>query len=64
VTTQIVRSFLAVGAAINVLAQLHEVEVTVINVGVVDQFEDAHGQHGSKIGSGSRNVIREPAMTH
>jgi len=64
VTTQMVRNFLAGGAAINVLAHVHHAELTVVDVGVDGDFEDAPGLHRAKVRRGSRNMLREPAMTH
>lgn len=63
VTAQMVRNFLDGGAAINVLARLHEAELTVVDVGVDAEFEDAPGLHRAKVRRGSRNMFREPAMT-
>ena len=64
VTTQMVRNFLAGGAAINVLARLHNAELTVVDVGVDAEFENAPGLHRAKVRRGSRNMLREPAMTN
>jgi nicotinate-nucleotide--dimethylbenzimidazole phosphoribosyltransferase len=64
VTTQMVRNFLDGGAAINVLARLHQAELTVVDVGVDAEFEDAPGLCRAKVRHGSRNMLREPAMTH
>jgi nicotinate-nucleotide--dimethylbenzimidazole phosphoribosyltransferase len=64
VTAQMVRNFIRGGAAINVLARLHDVELTVVDVGVDAEFEDAPGLAKMKVRSGSRNLLREPAMTH
>ena len=64
VTAQMVRNFLDGGAAINVLARLHEAELTVVDVGVDAEFEDAPGLHRAKVRRGSRNMFREPAMTN
>jgi nicotinate-nucleotide--dimethylbenzimidazole phosphoribosyltransferase len=64
VTAQMVRNFLAGGAAINVLARLHEAELTVVDVGVDAEFEDAPGLYRAKVRRGSRNMRCEPALTH
>jgi nicotinate-nucleotide--dimethylbenzimidazole phosphoribosyltransferase len=64
VTTQMVRNFLSGGAAINVLARLHDANLTVVDVGVDAEFEDAPGLYRAKVRRGSRNMVREPAMTH
>jgi nicotinate-nucleotide--dimethylbenzimidazole phosphoribosyltransferase len=64
VTTQMVCNFLAGGAAVNVLARAHHAELTVVDVGVDGDFEDAPGLHRAKVRRGSRNMLREPAMTH
>jgi nicotinate-nucleotide--dimethylbenzimidazole phosphoribosyltransferase len=63
VTTQMVLNFLAGGAAINVLARLHKAELTVVDVGVDGEFEETAGLHCAKVRRGSRNMLREPAMT-
>jgi nicotinate-nucleotide--dimethylbenzimidazole phosphoribosyltransferase len=63
VTEQMVRNFLSGGAAINVLAQLHGAELTVVDVGVDAEFGDAPGLCRVKVRRGSRNLHREPAMT-
>ncbi|MGA9389722.1 MAG: nicotinate-nucleotide--dimethylbenzimidazole phosphoribosyltransferase [Candidatus Sulfotelmatobacter sp.] len=63
VTAQMVRNFLNGGAAINVLARLHEAELTVVDVGVDAEFEDAPGLCSMKVRRGSRNMHREAAMT-
>jgi nicotinate-nucleotide--dimethylbenzimidazole phosphoribosyltransferase len=63
VTAQMVRNFLSGGAAINVLAKLHNAELTVIDVGVDADFEDALGLERAKIRHGSRNMRREPALS-
>jgi nicotinate-nucleotide--dimethylbenzimidazole phosphoribosyltransferase len=63
VTTQMVLNYLAGGAAINVLARLHMAELTVVDVGVDGELDDAPGLHRAKVRCGSRNMFREPAMT-
>jgi nicotinate-nucleotide--dimethylbenzimidazole phosphoribosyltransferase len=62
VTTQMVHNFLSGGAAINVLAKLHKVDLTVVDVGVDGEFENAPGLSRAKVRRGSRNFLREPAM--
>jgi len=62
VTAQMVRNFLNGGAAINALAQLHEAELTVVDVGVDAEFENAPGFCAAKVRRGSRNMRREAAM--
>jgi len=64
VTAQMVRNFLVGGAAINVLARLHEADLTVVDVGVDAEFEDAPRLYRAKVRCGSRNMYCEPAMTH
>src|SRR5271156_6846921 len=63
VTQQMVLNFLSGGAAINVLARLNQVEVNVVDVGVdADLFGHA-GLLDGKVRRGSRNMLREPAMS-
>jgi nicotinate-nucleotide--dimethylbenzimidazole phosphoribosyltransferase len=64
VTAQMVLNFLSGGAAINVLARLHEAELRVIDVGVDADFEDAPGLERAKVRRSSRNMRREPALSH
>ena len=63
VTAQMVRNFLRGGAAINVLARLNGAELTVVDVGVDAEFEDAPGFERAKVRRGSRNLRREPALS-
>lgn len=63
VTAQMVRNFLNGGAAINVLARLHGAELTVVDVGVDAEFENAPGLERAKVCHGSRNMRREPALS-
>lgn len=64
VTAQMVRNFLSGGAAISVLARLHQADLRVVDVGVDAQFEDAQGLVQMKVCLGTRNLRHEPAMTH
>jgi nicotinate-nucleotide--dimethylbenzimidazole phosphoribosyltransferase len=63
VTAQMVRNFLTGGAAINVLARMHQAELNVVDIGVDAEFEEAPGLCRVKVRRGSRNMHREPAMT-
>ncbi|MEO6805936.1 MAG: nicotinate-nucleotide--dimethylbenzimidazole phosphoribosyltransferase [Edaphobacter sp.] len=63
VTRQMVLNFLAQGAAINVLAKLHRVEMNVIDVGVDADFDDVDGLLNRKVRKGTRNMLQEAAMS-
>jgi nicotinate-nucleotide--dimethylbenzimidazole phosphoribosyltransferase len=63
VTRQMVLNFLAGGAAVNVLARLHGVELRVVDVGVDAGFDDVAGLLHHKIARGTRNMLHEPAMS-
>jgi len=63
VTHQMVVNFLAGGAAINVFARQHNIELTIVDAGVNHDFEDAPGLVEEKVGKGTRNYLQEPAMT-
>jgi nicotinate-nucleotide--dimethylbenzimidazole phosphoribosyltransferase len=58
-----VLNFLAHGAAISVLAKLHNVELNIVDVGVDADFEAVDGLLNWKVRRGSRNMLREPAMS-
>jgi nicotinate-nucleotide--dimethylbenzimidazole phosphoribosyltransferase len=63
VTRQMVFNFLAQGAAINVLSKLHRVEMNVVDVGVDADFDGMKGLLHRKVRKGSRNMLREAAMS-
>jgi len=63
VTAQMVRNFLAGGAAINVLARCAGAEVIVVDVGVDATFEPHPQLVQGKIRRGTRNMTRGAAMT-
>jgi nicotinate-nucleotide--dimethylbenzimidazole phosphoribosyltransferase len=63
VTRQMVLNFLADGAAINVLAKMHHVELNVVDVGVNADFQGIDGLLHRKVRSGTRNMLHEPAMS-
>lgn len=64
VTAQMVHNFLNGGAAINVLAHQHDMELNVVDAGVASDFKD-HPQLLTqyKVRQGSRDALTEPAMT-
>jgi nicotinate-nucleotide--dimethylbenzimidazole phosphoribosyltransferase len=62
VTRQMVLNFLARGAAINVLAGFHRVNMNVVDVGVDADFDGVDGLLHRKVRRGTRNMLREPAM--
>jgi nicotinate-nucleotide--dimethylbenzimidazole phosphoribosyltransferase len=63
VTHQMVLNFLAKGAAINVLAKLHKAEMKIIDVGVDADFAPNSSLLHRKVRKGSRNMLREAAMS-
>lgn len=63
VTRQMMLNFLAQGAAINVLAKLHHVEMNVIDVGVDADFDGVDGLLNRKVRKGTRNMLQEAAMS-
>ena len=63
VTAQMVYNFLQGGAAINVLARQHNIELKVVDAGVDTDFEPHPQLLNHKIRHGSRDALVEPAMT-
>jgi nicotinate-nucleotide--dimethylbenzimidazole phosphoribosyltransferase len=66
VTGQMVLNFLRGGAAINVLTRHGGIELCVIDVGVDMDFGDNIDSHlffNRKVRYGTRNFLKEPAMT-
>jgi nicotinate-nucleotide--dimethylbenzimidazole phosphoribosyltransferase len=62
VTHQMVLNFLAGGAAINVLARLHGVDLHVVDMGVDAEFNAVPGLLHHKVARGTANMLHEPAM--
>jgi nicotinate-nucleotide--dimethylbenzimidazole phosphoribosyltransferase len=62
VTAQMTYNFLNGGAAINVLARHHGVDVEVVDVGVDHEFDAVRGLRRSKVRRGTANFVRGPAM--
>jgi nicotinate-nucleotide--dimethylbenzimidazole phosphoribosyltransferase len=63
VTAQMVANFLAGGAAVNALAVVAGAGVTVVDIGVASDEPTAEGVRGRRVARGTRNMVREPAMT-
>ena len=68
VTAQMVYNFLQGGAAINVLARQHNIELKVVDAGVDADFANSPFKDHSqlldyKVRHGSRDALTEPAMT-
>ena len=64
VTPQMVLNFLAGGAAINVLARHVGARVVVVDMGVASEIPDVSGRLvRRRVGSGTANMAKGPAMT-
>ena len=62
VTAQMVANFVAGGAAINVLARQTGATVTVVDVGVATELDDAPGLRRRKVRAGTADLSAGPAM--
>ena len=63
VTAQMVLNFLRGGAGVNVLARHASAEVRVVDIGVASEVPPLPGLIHRKIAAGTKNFLREPAMT-
>lgn len=63
VTYQMVMNFLAGGAAINVFGRQHGLAIKIVDAGVNYDFSEHSGLLHAKIGKGTRNYLKEPAMS-
>jgi nicotinate-nucleotide--dimethylbenzimidazole phosphoribosyltransferase len=63
VTQQMVLNFLAGGAAINVLARLHRVGLSIVDAGVDADFGGVSGLLHHKVARGSCDMLHEAAMS-
>lgn len=64
VTYQMVMNFLNGGAAINVFAKQNGLEVKVVDAGVNHDFGQTETLLNCKVNKGTRNCLKETAMTH
>lgn len=62
VTEQMVRNFLRGGAAINVLCRQHGIDLQVVDAGVNADFALRPNLIDAKMGYGTANFLKEPAM--
>ncbi|WP_439683362.1 nicotinate-nucleotide--dimethylbenzimidazole phosphoribosyltransferase [Cupriavidus oxalaticus] len=63
VTAQMVRNFLAGGAAINVFSRQHGIALEIVDAGVRVPLPAAAGLVNCRIADGTRNFAQEPAMS-
>lgn len=63
VTRQMLLNFASGGAAINVLARQVGAELVVADLGIVEPLVDVPAVRNLRVGPGTRNLSREPAMT-
>ncbi len=63
VTYQMVYNFLQGGAAINVFAQQHQIQLEIVDAGVKHTFETNLPLWHQKVDFGTKNFLRSPAMS-
>jgi nicotinate-nucleotide--dimethylbenzimidazole phosphoribosyltransferase len=63
VTYQMVLNFLNQGAAVNVFARQNGMQLYVVDAGVNHDFGQVPGLRNEKVGFGTRNYLKEPAMS-
>lgn len=63
VTAKMVYQFVAGGAAVSAIARQHGIQVRVADLGVNHDFMGASGIADKKVRRGTRNLVREAAMT-
>ncbi len=63
VTALMVKTFLAGGAGINVLARCAGAEVRVVDIGMANPLPEAPGLIQRSVRRGTGNILREPAMS-
>ncbi len=63
VTWQMVKNFLGGGAAINVFARQHQIDLQIVDAGVNFDFEGCPGLLDRKVAMGTHNFLHQPAMS-
>jgi nicotinate-nucleotide--dimethylbenzimidazole phosphoribosyltransferase len=63
VTAQMVANFAAGGAAVNVFARQHQIELMIVDAGVNADLSAIPGVIHAGIGRGTANFLEQPAMT-
>jgi nicotinate-nucleotide--dimethylbenzimidazole phosphoribosyltransferase len=63
VTWQMVANFMGGGAAINVFAKQHDIDIRIIDAGVNYDFDKSSGVLNAKIAYGTKSYLNESAMT-
>lgn len=63
VTTQMVANFLAGGAAANVFARTNNVDLTIVDAGIIGDLPDHEKLVKANIRKGTRNAMHEDALT-
>ncbi len=63
VTYQMVYNFLRGGAAINVFAQQHQIQLEIVDAGVKHTFEENLPLWHQKVDFGTKNFLKSPAMS-
>lgn len=63
VTTQMVLNYLKGGAAINCLARCGDIDLKIVDVGVIGPIPEAPGLICRNVAKGTGNMCHEPAMT-
>ncbi|MCE1115224.1 nicotinate-nucleotide--dimethylbenzimidazole phosphoribosyltransferase [Pseudomonas sp. NMI795_08] len=63
VTGQMLRNFVGGGAAISVLARQLDARLEVVDLGTIDSSLELPGVHHLRLGAGTANFARQPAMT-
>lgn len=63
VTSQMVYNFVNGGAAINIFSKTNDIDLKVVDAGVNHNFENGLNIINAKIGFGTENYQKEPAMT-
>lgn len=63
VTWQMVANFMNGGAAINVFAEQHDIDIRIIDAGVNYDFDKSSGVLNAKIAHGTKSYLKEAAMS-